>query len=253
MTKPENESRYKQISEPYMDFANEKSKKRRCFVECECICGTKKRVLFQNLKRGLVKSCGCLRNDIVSKLNKERSYNMPMNEILKDFKNGMDCADLGRKYGYGKFTIRERLVNLGLDTSVKINKNNKRYTGYEDISGSRWDRIRKMATERCLDFLIDIKWAWLLFIKQKNRCALSGVEITFPETQRKEHQGTASLDRIDSSLGYTEENVQWVHKRINIMKGDMSDSEFIDWCKIVVDYTNRKAQYDNSRQNLKNL
>ena len=45
---------------------------------------------------------------------------------------------------------------------------------------------------------------------------------------------TASLDRIDSSKGYIEGNVQWVHKRVNLMKGNMSTENFIEWCNLVV-------------------
>jgi len=44
---------------------------------------------------------------------------------------------------------------------------------------------------------------------------------------------TASLDRIDSSKGYIEENVHWVHKRINVMKGNMSEQEFLNFCEAV--------------------
>jgi hypothetical protein len=46
-------------------------------------------------------------------------------------------------------------------------------------------------------------------------------------------QATASLDRIDSSKGYIEGNLQWLHKRINIMKGNMSEKEFLDFCESV--------------------
>jgi hypothetical protein len=41
---------------------------------------------------------------------------------------------------------------------------------------------------------------------------------------------TASLDRIDSSKGYIEGNLQWVHKNINMLKGNMLDNTFIEWC-----------------------
>ena len=48
-------------------------------------------------------------------------------------------------------------------------------------------------------------------------------------------QGTASLDRIDSSKGYVKGNVQWVHKDINKMKTDFEQSIFIKLCKSVAD------------------
>ena len=47
---------------------------------------------------------------------------------------------------------------------------------------------------------------------------------------------TASLDRIDNSLGYTLENTQWVHQDLNFMKNKLPESKFINWCKIVSDY-----------------
>ena len=34
-----------------------------------------------------------------------------------------------------------------------------------------------------------------------------------------------------SSEGYIENNVQWVHKHVNRMKSDKSDDEFLEWCK----------------------
>ena len=49
----------------------------------------------------------------------------------------------------------------------------------------------------------------------------------------KVNKNTASLDRIDSSKGYVEGNVQWVHKMINMSKQQYSQEEFIDMCKAV--------------------
>ena len=44
---------------------------------------------------------------------------------------------------------------------------------------------------------------------------------------------TASVDRIDSSGGYVESNVQWVHKDVNKMKMDIPQNQFIEYCKII--------------------
>jgi hypothetical protein len=56
-----------------------------------------------------------------------------------------------------------------------------------------------------------------------------------------ESETTASLDRIDSSKGYIEGNLQWVHKDVNIMKMDLSQVEFIDYCVKVALYSGDKA------------
>jgi hypothetical protein len=64
---------------------------------------------------------------------------------------------------------------------------------------------------------------------------LSGVDIFFGNQYDKD-ETTASLDRKDSGKGYTLDNVQWVHKRVNIMKNIISDMEFIEWCKKVANH-----------------
>ena len=46
---------------------------------------------------------------------------------------------------------------------------------------------------------------------------------------------TMSLDRIDNNKGYIEENVQWVHKDINMMKRIYSQDYFIYMCKLVAE------------------
>lgn len=55
---------------------------------------------------------------------------------------------------------------------------------------------------------------------------------------------TASLDRIDSNFGYTETNVQWVHKELNIMKWNLTDKSFVDWCEKIL--RNRRPELFSS-------
>jgi len=44
---------------------------------------------------------------------------------------------------------------------------------------------------------------------------------------------TASLDRIDSSKGYTPDNTQWLHKRVNKSKMEFDQKDFITMCRAV--------------------
>jgi hypothetical protein len=69
---------------------------------------------------------------------------------------------------------------------------------------------------------------------------LSGLPIEFGTKGRE--LGTASLDRIDSTKGYTPENVQWLHKDINQMKMDLTEQKFIDLCKKVCYLSNTKTK-----------
>ena len=52
--------------------------------------------------------------------------------------------------------------------------------------------------------------------------------------EHKNGYTTASLDRIDSSKGYTKSNIQWVHKDINKMKSDFSMLRFLELCYAVL-------------------
>jgi hypothetical protein len=42
------------------------------------------------------------------------------------------------------------------------------------------------------------------------------------------------LDRIDSSKGYLEDNVQWVHKDFQKIKLDLTEDSLLDWAKKIV-------------------
>jgi len=106
-------------------------------------------------------------------------------------------------------------------------KGNKNYqwTGYGELSGKRWDAIQSSAKLRGKFFNLTIENAWDRFILQERKCALTGVVLTIEN---------ASLDRVDSSKGYTIDNIQWLHKIVQGMKWSMSDIKFIKWCRLVV-------------------
>jgi hypothetical protein len=70
---------------------------------------------------------------------------------------------------------------------------------------------------------------WDLYLKQERICALTGLPIKLGTV----NEISASLDRIDSTRGYTLDNVQWVHKDINRMKGDLTPERFLELCQLV--------------------
>ena len=107
-----------------------------------------------------------------------------------------------------------------------------RWKGYEEISGDFYRSISDGAASRGFDFSVSIEDLWSLFLKQDKKCALSGQFLILSKGSRHE-VGTASLDRIDSSKGYYIENIQWVHKDVNIMKGDFSQEYFIKLCHAI--------------------
>lgn len=84
------------------------------------------------------------------------------------------------------------------------------------------------------EFSVTIDYLSELFDKQDGKCALSGLDLDF--ITKKE---TASLDRIDSSIGYIEGNLQWVHKDINMMKRAYDQDYFIELCRKIADHSKR--------------
>ena len=44
---------------------------------------------------------------------------------------------------------------------------------------------------------------------------------------------SCSIDRIDSEIGYVKGNIQLVTARTNLAKGNMTNEEFRDYCKMV--------------------
>lgn len=117
--------------------------------------------------------------------------------------------------------------------SKQVNNLSPSWKGFGEISGKYFNRMKSRAIEeRNLDFSISIEYTWNLFLKQNRKCALSGIDLMFNQSI-KDTTGTASLDRIEPSQGYIEGNVQWVHKEINEMKWDKTQTDFIDFCRLV--------------------
>lgn len=114
--------------------------------------------------------------------------------------------------------------------------NNPKWTGYGEISGRQWLYMKREASQ----FEITIEYAWELFMIQERKCVFTGVELTMWGKKNGQQTGTASLDRIDSSQGYVEGNVQWVDKRIQHVKRNWSDEDFIALCKEVTLYQTKK-------------
>lgn len=125
------------------------------------------------------------------------------------------------------------------DTTLEKPRN-RNWGGYGEISGEFFTAVKSSAKIRNLEFNITIEQIWDLFLKQDRKCALSGVELKFILTARNRNLPrngklkTASLDRIDSSKGYTLDNVQWIHKHVNHIKMSLSDEDFINWCRKIV-------------------
>ena len=144
-------------------------------------------------------------------------------------------CECGRTYdGRLYYLETAKVKSCGCLKKERTGNKSLRWIGYKTLPGGIWNKIVSCAKRRGIIIEIDIKHGWKLLIKQNNRCALTGELLNL--TQANKSIITASLDRIDSSKGYVEGNVQWVHKDINRMKQEFSQAYFIELCKKVVNH-----------------
>lgn len=108
------------------------------------------------------------------------------------------------------------------------------WKGGEVVPGVFLTKAKLAAKRRSRDIAFDVSLEYLekLWLSQNSQCAYTGWPINFGKSGVEQ---TASLDRIDSSIGYIEGNVQFVHKDVNIMKHELSDSRFREICRAITE------------------
>lgn len=98
------------------------------------------------------------------------------------------------------------------------------------IPNAVWYGIVSRCEKHGWDLKIDRKFIWNLFLEQDRKCALTGWDIFFAQG------GTASVDRINSDLGYEKGNIQIIHKDVNRMKSDFSEQRFYEVCAACAEF-----------------
>ncbi len=86
------------------------------------------------------------------------------------------------------------------------------------------------AKKKGFDIDIDVAFLTELLEASDYKCAVTGQTMTLLSLNRKKaNPFRASLDRIDSSKGYTKGNVRLVCWAVNQMKADRTEEEFEFW------------------------
>ena len=106
-----------------------------------------------------------------------------------------------------------------------------RWKGVGSIGQHTYAKIVSHAKDRNIAVYITLEYISSLYDLQEGRCKLSGIKL-----QPFGKNRTISLDRIDSNKPYEEGNVQWIHKKINMMKWKLSQEEFIEFCKLIASH-----------------
>lgn len=150
------------------------------------------------------------------------------NIIIQLHKDGKNTREIATELGVAASNISK----IGKRLNLIFDGNSPTYV-HGEIRKNHYKNIAYSARHRSLDFQITPQYVWRLFLAQDRKCALSGVELVMDSMKTNDKRRTASLDRIDSSVGYIEGNVQWVHKSVNLQKGSMSDKDLINWCHLI--------------------
>ena len=109
---------------------------------------------------------------------------------------------------------------------------------YKDMYHNAERRAKELNIELTIEDIHE------LYNKQKGLCAISGLKMThetyaFKDKEHIINRLNISIDRINSSLGYTKDNVQLLAAIVNRMKTDLPDSEFIKICSIITQNNNK--------------
>lgn len=205
-----------------------KSKNRIDKLSLMCDCGTEYTAYSDSLVKGSNKSCGCLRRKDLT--NQRFGYGVVTSyshsEKKSTSRNSVVFWNLLCNCG-NQYKATTNAITSGDTSSCGCIKTNF-HCVITPRKFSRWWKAQKQNYRR-YEFNLTEEYVISLLESQNFLCKLSGLPITVEE-------GNASLDRIDSTKGYIEGNVQFVHKTINFMKNTMSQDEFIRFCGLVFYY-----------------
>lgn len=218
---------------------------------CRCKCGVEKSVNGYHLLSGASAQCLCCRRQRpIRDLSGVRVGHLRVKEysgIFSGARGGKpthhwlcvcDCGNEVFVRGDHLSSWAQKKLSKRSCGCMRQGKNNWAWRGYKEISGQHWSSILKAADERNFSVQVTIKEAWELFETQGRKCALAGYPLTMHEIGKA--RGTASLDRIDSTGDYTLDNIQWVHKDINMLKNDYDQDYFVAMCIAVAAEYERK-------------
>lgn len=174
---------------------------------------------------------------INTKINEIKILNIEKNDRFGKVRLKCQCF-CGQQFTCNKSSIIRNLTkSCGCLKSSKLRKD-----GYKDVSRQYVRRLEIGARKRGKTFNLNAQDIWEVFLAQNKKCILSGLDLTFcPDYNHPERQ-TASVDRKDNSKGYERDNIQIVHKTLNVCKMFLSQNEFIAMCNLVAKNNNKELE-----------
>ena len=114
-------------------------------------------------------------------------------------------------------------------------KEKQRYKRYRLTAAGLFSKYKRSAKRRGINFTLTLEWFDEQITKPEfNICAISGIEFMNGSNGFAD-PFSRSLDRIDSTKGYTPDNVAWVCFRYNSWKCDLSHEEI----RMIYEYSSK--------------
>lgn len=157
--------------------------------------------------------------------------------IVRELADGTPIKEIQRKIGVTDtriyFVRNEYISTHDDDTSRAIKQRFAPFQGKstKNIRREALKRWQKGARVRGKQWDLSIDDLQALFDKQQGRCYYTGVPMISPTSNRelklaRNNVRLCSLDRLDSSRGYTRDNVAFCCCAMNLGKSDWSEFEF---------------------------
>lgn len=144
------------------------------------------------------------------------------------------CPECGEMQSYLRKNYAEHSLKAGKCCKKCSNSNpeNNAHKGFYKgvLRASFAHKYKSGAETRGIQWDLEFEYLADLLIEQDFKCALSGLPL-----EAINLNNNASLDRIDSSVGYVKGNVQWVLSEVNMMKQQYTQERFIEICCAVAD------------------
>lgn len=188
-------------------------------------------VRYTNNPDGLIYHTAC----------KDCELQMKMNKEWKDGK--LLCHKCGQYKDPECFNKKsdEDNIRMGKDTRCNECKRKQQYECDRKASPQeklrktlqhRWLGAKDRAQKKGIPFSItkeDLKNLW---DKQKGKCALSGLPMTY-ELRQGRIYSNVSIDQIEHSKGYTPDNIQLVCMAVNQLKSDFDMQTIYKICEAI--------------------
>jgi hypothetical protein len=153
-----------------------------------------------------------------------KSFMKDVSEVKRNQKRGsknycsLSCS--------GKDKHEQLLIYCGNPQNFKGVVRSDKYTGIRDHLRRAKNRNHEVTIT--LDDLLE---QWIL---QDGICVYTGVKLIHPIRAKDEgFLFTASLDRVDSSIGYVPGNIQFISTTANLAKNKLTHHEMLKFCELV--------------------